>query len=262
MSWEREYLTIRGDHLPGREIRTLYLEAFCRAGSTDADWVKHTVVPHRSELVWACPRQTQVRLRSHVSDGVIVDHTITAGDDEVDFRLVARNPTDRRSEVHWAQPCVRVGAFTGLGDPDNPRTFDYIRRSFVFIDGELQLMPTKEWATEARYVPGQVWAGPGVPRTDVNPRPLHPRVPSCGLIGCFSKGDRMLFAMAFEPYQELFQGVITCLHSDFRLGGLEAGEEKFIRGKIYLMKNDIPALLERYHRDFPDARDRHTKKES
>ena len=30
-------------------------------------------------------------------------------------------------------------------------------------------------------------------------------------------------ATAWEPYQELFQGVIVCLHSDFRIGGLEAG---------------------------------------
>jgi hypothetical protein len=34
-------LVIRGHHLPGREIRINYLEAYCRAGSTDADWV-HT----------------------------------------------------------------------------------------------------------------------------------------------------------------------------------------------------------------------------
>ncbi len=28
----------------------------------------------------------------------------------------------------------------------------------------------------------------------------------------------MIFATAFEPYQELFQGVVVCLHADFRLG--------------------------------------------
>ena len=27
-------------------------------------------------------------------------------------------------------------------------------------------------------------------------------------------------ATAWEPYQELFQGVIVCMHSDFRIGGL------------------------------------------
>ena len=29
-------------------------------------------------------------------------------------------------------------------------------------------------------------------------------------------------AVAWEPYQEIFLGVITCIHSDFRLGGLDA----------------------------------------
>ena len=60
----------------------------------------------------------------------------------------------------------------------------------------------------------------------------------------------MIFATAFEPYQELFQGVIRCLHSDFRLGGLAPGETLKITGKIYLVKNDEAALLKRYHKDF------------
>ena len=61
-------------------------------------------------------------------------------------------------------------------------------------------------------------------------------------------------ATAWEPYQELFQGVIVCLHSDFRIGGLKPGETKTIRGKIYLMPADFPALLARYRRDFPEHR--------
>ena len=179
--------------------------------------------------------------------------------DEVDFRLTAHNPTRKCSEAHWAQPCIRVGAFTGLGDPKNSRTYEYLAKSFVFLDGELSLMPTKKWATKARYIPGQVWAAPGVPRADVNPRPLHPDVPSNGLIGCFSADNEKIFATAWEPYQELFQGVITCLHSDFRLGGLEAGETKKVRGKIYFVENDVKKLLERYGRDFPEHAKSHAR---
>ena len=67
----------------------------------------------------------------------------------------------------------------------------------------------------------------------------------------------MIFATAFEPYQELFQGVIRCLHSDFRLGGLAPGETLEIRGKIYLVKNDEAALLERYRKDFPSHKALH-----
>ena len=91
-----------------------------------------------------------------------------------------------------------------------------------------------------------------MPRTDVNPRPLSPTVPSNGLIGCFSGDEKVLFATAWEPYQELFQGVARCLHSDLRIGGLQPGEKKQIRGKIYLLDNDVPALLKRYAKDFPE----------
>ena len=37
ISWEKNYLTVHGD-FPGGELRTHYLEAYCRAGSTNQDW--------------------------------------------------------------------------------------------------------------------------------------------------------------------------------------------------------------------------------
>src|SRR3954452_996912 len=52
--------------------------------------------------------------------------------------------------------------------------------------------------------------------------------------------------------QELFQGVIVCLHSDFRIGGLAPGQSKTIRGKLYFVAADLDALLARYRRDFPE----------
>ena len=110
----------------------------------------------------------------------------------------------------------------------------------------------RPWAKDARYIPGQVWPAPGVLHADVNPRPRSPLAPSNGLIGAFSADEKMLFASAWEPYQELFQGVARCLHSDMRLGGLAPGETKRIRGKIYILPSDVPALLARYEKDFPE----------
>ncbi|MBI3415593.1 MAG: hypothetical protein HY043_09795 [Verrucomicrobia bacterium] len=185
ISWENNFLTIRGEHLPGKEMKVQYLEAYCRPNSQTTDWVKHTVVGHKTALISASPDHRQIKLHCTLTDGVIVDHTITARADEVDFRIVARNPRATRSEAHWAQPCIRVGEFTGTA-------------------------------------------------------------------GCFSADDKMIFATAFEPYQELFQGVATCLHSDFRLGGLQPGETKKVRGKIYFVPNDVPKLLKRYAKDFPE----------
>jgi len=248
---EGNFLVIRGAQIPGGEIRVNYLEAYCRAGSTDGDW-KHTVVKHTSELVSLSDDAHVMKLRDTLEDGVTVDHAITAGPDEVDFRLVAHNPGNMRSEAHWAQPCVRLSKFLGMDEKTASNAEDYLPKCFLFLDGKLTHMPTPQWATKARYVPGQVWCPANVPRSDVNPRPLNPLVPSNGLVGCFSSDDKVIYASAWEPYQELFQGVARCLHADFRLGGLQPGETKNIRGKIYLVPSDVDALLARYKKDFPE----------
>ncbi len=247
------WLVIHDARIPTGELRVNYLEAYCRGGSTAADWVNHTVIPYTSKLVSLSPDKKVLRLRDTLADGLIVEHTITAGEDEVDFRLVAHNPTARRSEAVWAQPCVRVGAFAGF-NPDFSQgdLNDYLPKCFIFLDGRLTRLPTRHWATRARYMPGQVWGAPGVSRADLNPRPLSKLAPSNGLIGCFSKDDKMIFATAWQPYQELFQGIARCLHSDFRLGGIGPGQSLRIRGKIYLVPNNVPALLRRYAKDFPE----------
>jgi hypothetical protein len=182
-----------------------------------------------------------------LNDGVVVDHGIRAFDDGVEFNLRAHNPTRNVSQAHWAQPCIRVDRFTGQDQQS------YLQKCFVFLDGRLTRLPTPRWATEARYTPGQVWCPANVGRDDVNPRPLSDDVPSNGLIGCFSEDGKTIMATAWQPYQELFQGVIVCVHSDFRIGGLQPDEVKTIRGKIYLVEADVEALLKRYQRDFPQS---------
>jgi hypothetical protein len=251
ITWEKNFLTIRGD-FPGGELKTLYLEAYCRPGSTDREW-RETVIPHTAEKIEATADGKFIRLRDKLADGAVVEHTITAGSDEVNFHLIARNPTDKHSDAHWAQPCIRVDKFAGTTSADARALVpQYARKCFLFLDGELHRLPTEPWADKARYVPGQVYAAPGVDRNDVNPRPLSKLVPSSGLCGCFSGDEKQIMAVAWEPYQEIFQGVIACLHSDLRIGGLAPGETKQIRGKIYLVPADVPALVKRYKRDFPE----------
>ena len=248
LRWENEILTIKGNHLPGGELTIQYLEAFCRPGSTERDW-NETVIPHKTRLIESSSDGRLIRLRSVLDDGVVVDHEIRAGGDEVDFQVTAANPTSRASMAHWAQPCIRVDKFTGT--KFEPSSEAYLPSCFIFLDGKAVAMPTQPWAREALYTPGQVWCPPHVDRADVNPRPLSSLVPSNGLIGCYSEDRQQIMATAWEPYQELFQGIIVCLHSDFRIGGLNPGETKKIRGKIYLVPADLDALLARYRRDFP-----------
>jgi hypothetical protein len=249
VSWADEWLTIRGSHLPGGEVRVHYLEAFCRSGSTDRDW-RETVIPHHSELQSAGPEGDRLRIRSTLDDGVVVEHEIAAhrlddDGDAVEFRLTANNPTDKPSDAQWAQPCIRVDKFTGHGQAD------YLPFCFIYLDGKQTALPTKPWAEKARYTPGQVYCPIGVSRDDVNPRPLSALVPSNGLIGCYSSDRKQILATAWEPYQELFQGVGVCVHSDFRLGGLKPHETKTIRGMMYITAADEPKLLKRYRADFP-----------
>jgi hypothetical protein len=245
VAWKDNYLTITGPHVPGGAVKTQYLEAYCRPGSTDRDW-KETTIGHHTELTSADPDGSWVKLRCHVNDGVVVNHTIRAANDEVDFRVVAHNPTDRESNVSWVQPCTRVDRFTGR------KQDDYIGKCFIVLDGHIARMPTEPWATKARYTPGQVWRSPTADADDVNPRPVSTIVPREGLIGCFSEDEKTILAIAWEPYQELFQGVAVCIHSDFRIGGLKPGERKEIRGKLYIVAANEEALLARYRRDFPE----------
>ena len=245
LSWFNNFLTIHGADLPQRQVKVQYLEAYCRPGSTDRDWGK-TVIKHKTELLSLSTDGKSLKLRCTLADGVVVSHDITADEDEVTFRLLASNPTDKASEAHWAQPCIRVDTFTGWGQKD------YVPQCFVFLDGRLTRLPTQPWAEKARYTPGQVYRPMHVPRDDVNPRPLSSLTPSSGLTGCFSADEHTILAIAWEPYQELFQGVAACIHSDFRIGGLKPGETKQIRGKLYLVPADVPALLRRYQRDFPE----------
>jgi len=251
ISWEKNYLTIRGK-FPGDEIRIMYLEAYCRPGSTDRDWGQ-TVIPHQATQLPAEKNDGAIRLEDILADGVVVKHVIKATADEVDFRVAAHNPTDKESLAHWAQPCIRVDKFTGAGTSDARVLVPaYAKKCFLFLNGQLTRMPTEPWADKARYTPGQVYCPKGVDRNDVNPRPLSNLVPTSGLCGCFSGDEKMIMAVAWEPYQEIFQGVIACIHSDFRIGGLKPGEKKQIRGKLYIVPADVPKLVARYEKDFPE----------
>ena len=105
----------------------------------------------------------------------------------------------------------------------------------------------------AIYKGGQVYVPATVPLSDVNPRPISAIQPVNGLIGCFSADEKSLLATAWSETQELFQGVIVCLHNDPRIGGLQPGETKRLKGKIYILPNDPAKLLRRYQADFKDA---------
>ena len=243
LEWRDDILRIRSPRIPGGQVELWYLEAFCRSGSTGRDW-SQTVIAHKTTEIASDERTGVIRLKSVVEPGVEVVHEIRAEGDEVDFRLTLTNPTDHEVDIEWAQPCIRVGAFTGLSQEE------YIRRCFIFTDRGLTTLDETRRTEDALYRGGQVYVPRGINREDVNPRPLSPEVPIYGLIGCFSADGKLLLAMAWDRVQELFQGIICCIHADFRIGGLKAGETKKLHGKLYVMDNNPDELLARYRRDF------------
>jgi len=244
IGWTNNMLTISGPDMPGRKVEIWYLEAFCRSGSTHRDW-QRTTIPHKTELVSAKKDGKRLQLRTTVEPNVDVMHEVRAGSDEVDFKLTLKNHGQEFVDVQWFQPCLRVDRFTGCNQTN------YITKSFVFTDRGLTMLDKTRRTEEAIYHGGQVYAPKGINLEDVNPRPLSPDQPVSDLIGCFSADAQHLLAMAWDQTQELFQGVIVCLHNDPRVGRLKAGETKKLHGKIYFMKNDPEALLRRYKRDFP-----------
>ncbi|NUM55009.1 MAG: hypothetical protein HUU46_15285 [Candidatus Hydrogenedentes bacterium] len=245
IEWRENILTVSGAHIPGGKVETLYLEAFCRKGSTNRKW-EETVIPHTTRLAAVSADKTRIELESSVEGGVTVTHDIRAKDDCVTFDLEITNTTDNPVDIDWAQPCMRVGDFTGRG------RVDYIDKCFIFTERGATMLDKTRRTEDAIYKGGQVYVPRGINRDDVNPRPLSPDVPVNNLIGCVSADGNWLLATAWDQTQELFQGIITCIHADFRISGLGPREVKRIRGVLYVVPNDLDALVKRYETDFPN----------
>jgi hypothetical protein len=200
------------------------------------------VISHRTELLEAKPRE--LRLKTLVEPSVEILHHVRATVDEVVFELELVNRGERFVDVQWFQPCIRVDRFTGLAQAD------YHERCFIFTESGRRRLDETERREEAIYRGGQVYVPEAVDLADVNPRPISPERPVNGLIGCVSADGKQLLATAWSDTQELFQGVIVCIHNDPRVGGLAPGETKRLTGRLYLLPNDTDLLLRRYREDF------------
>jgi hypothetical protein len=217
------------------------MEAYCKKGSTHRRW-QETTISQQNEIVSKSPHE--IKVKTSLAAGVEVMHRFAVVADEILFEATFTNLTDKPVDVEWMQPCIRVGDFVGLGQQD------YWRQCFIFNATGLALLGDTNRTEEAIYRGGQVYVPAGINRDDVNPRPLSPDVPANNLIGCFSADNSALLATSWTDVQELFQGVIKCIHADPNIGGLEPHQTKHIWGKLYIIPNDTKELLRRYHRDF------------
>lgn len=243
IQWENNILTISGKNLPGEKMNILYLEAFCKTGSTNREW-DSTTIPYKTEFVSVDENGKHIVLKTIVQPDIEVIHNIRAENDNVDFNLVLTNKGITAQDIDWFQPCIRVDPFT------NRAQDDYISRCFIFTKKGLTTLDKTTRTHNGYYKGGQTYVPPGINLNDVNPRPISPDLPVNGLIGCFSDDNKYIMATAWDHYQELFQGIFVCIHSDPRIGGLKPGEVKHLHGKMYFLKNNPNELLMRYKKDF------------
>ena len=247
LGWTNNLLTWRDSRLPGGQLEVWYLEAFLRPGAHDREWGQ-TTLPHRTELLTATPDSSELRFRTRLEPAVEVLHEVVVTEDGLELRFLLTNAGTNAAPIQWFQPaCIRLATFTGAGQSN------YTGRSFVFTTQGRTRLDQIRRTEEARYRGGQVFLPPWTELADANPRPVSPDRLTNGLIGCVSADDRWLLATASDRTHELFEGVYVCLHSDPLVGGLNPGESKRIRQKIYLLPNDPAALVRRYQRDFPES---------
>src|SRR5688572_26928105 len=79
ISWTNNLLRVSGPNLPGATLEILYLEAFCRSGSTRRDW-RQTTLPHRTSLLAASTDGKRLELLTRVEPDVEVLHEVRASD--------------------------------------------------------------------------------------------------------------------------------------------------------------------------------------
>ncbi len=243
--WSDRMLTVSPSRIAPMEIEIWYIEAYVTSGSTNQAWDKSTL-PQEMRLLNSAPDGQHLLIEGTIAETVYSLHEIDVDGDAVRFTVTFENRGPEYVDLQWMQPCLRVGEFTGLPQEE------YYKKCFIYTDQGIQYLDELPRTLEALYRGGQIYVPEGIPLEDVNPRPLSTIKPVNSLIGAVSADGGSLVAIAFEPLQELFQGVIRCIHSDPRIGGLDPGERKTIHGCFYCMENDTEELLKRYRRDFVD----------
>jgi hypothetical protein len=244
LAWTNNLLTWADPRLPGGKLDIFYLEAFCLPGGHERRW-DQTRLPHTTRMTRRAPDGSGLSFETKVGKSVVVDHGVRMTKDGLVMDFTLSNQGTEPWQVQWFQPaCVRVDAFTGASQSN------YTQRAFVFTSRGLTWLSETRRREDALYRGGQVYLPPWVDAADANPRPISLDRVTNGVIGCVSGDNRWLLALASDRTFELFEGVYVCLHSDPWIGGLQPGEVRRVRQRLYLLPNDPKALLRRYRRDF------------
>lgn len=246
-------ISIGGDHLAA-PLKIWYLETLVLSTSVRAD-VGESFVEHKTNLDYASPDGTELRLQTTSADGLEITSVVRSGGDEVEFLVDVHNIGSTASAVQWATSCMPVSAF--IGTPFEDFTDDFLEYCFIEVEGSvrrLSELPPAIPGTIAFPKCLQHWLPANRSVTDMfpdgsSPIPIGAVVPSSNLIGCVSTDGSRVFATAWDPCQNLVSGLFSCIHSSPYIGGLDAQESKSLRGKVYI-SSDVEEVFSRYQNDF------------
>src|ERR1051326_3614511 len=84
LDWKANRLSLLSSRLPDGKGEILYLEAFCRKGSTKRKW-EETVIPHTTARLDGEGPTKHLRLRSTLENGVVVEHDLRVEESGVRF---------------------------------------------------------------------------------------------------------------------------------------------------------------------------------
>ncbi len=170
---------------------------------------------------------------------------LQAGSDYLDILLTLRNDMDRTlGPIDWPF-CVIALETPTLRNPDNDRTYVW--------DGDRlrSLLDVNGVAGEDRITLLTVKGGSGFVPVVHKHLPIAPVHPQESVLVAESEDGKHALGLGFEQSYCSFYGPGNmCLHMDPYFATLEAGEEKKMRGRLYLIEGTAKDAFERYVSDF------------
>jgi hypothetical protein len=206
---------------------------------------------------WDLPRQFSADGREAVIRSYMMRLTAKATSDGADLALEVTNHTDNAwAEVAGVIPCFNPGRKAGTTDaqpdPGNPVFGDLGKNKTWFLSPDgLTSMENRAIHFNGRIRPSidKIAAKGPLPFSDK--WPTSPSNAAAGIILRESDDEKWITAIAWEDFLSVqAHNPWHCMHLCVRVGPLEVGRTKTIRGKVYLFRGTKEDCLKRFQRDF------------
>lgn len=166
--------------------------------------------------------------------------------DYVDIELGIHNDLSApMRDIDW-HFCVVGYESPSIGDPEQTRTYLY--------DGQ-RLRSLKQLGGEAKMIMYKVAGGHGFIPAPHRALPEGSAEAKSSVVIVESRDGGHAVALGFEQSYAIYGDRIgnKCFHADPYFGTLQSGEERVIRGRLYLMKGTAEDAFERYRREVANS---------